>query len=108
MGHGENLSGGNPSSPKAFCRWFRVLKAIAEIVASAITTSFANNSFVKAGGKCPQQRRPTTDLLTSAAKWQLTADLVEAAGISKANHLNTLHEDMVIFSYSIKLDHGAT
>ena len=100
------------SCPKALAdgryRWRhdQVLKAVAEIVASAITTSKQRRpksiNFVKAGEKRTPQSRTTTGLLASAADWQLKVDLGKQLRFPEHIASTRLRPDMVIFSNSTK------
>lgn len=100
------------SCPKALAdgryRWQhdQVLKAVAEAVAAAITTSKQrrprNIKFVKAREKHTPQTRSATGLLATAPDWQLKVDLGKQLCFPEHIASTRLHPDMVLFSNSTK------
>ncbi|KAK1786544.1 hypothetical protein P4O66_002997 [Electrophorus voltai] len=102
------------SCPKALadgCYWWRhdrVLKAVAESIALAISTSKHHHAkkkvitFIKAGDKSQARPRTTTGLLHTASDWQLQVDLGRQLKFPQHIAETSLCPDMVITSAASK------
>lgn len=110
---GGSLKHNLSSCPKALAEgrycWpdDQVLKAVAETVASSITTSKYHHpkkiiTFVMPGEKSTLWPRSATDLLATATDRQLKVDPWKAALVFRTHHLKKSLSIMIIFSDSTK------
>lgn len=97
-----------PKATDGRYRWQhdQVLKAVAEVVALAITTSRQCRprpiTCIKAGERHHPQSGSAPGLLAAAADWELRVDLGKQLLFPEHIASTTLHPDMVIFSNSTK------